>query len=137
MPMNVALVAQIRNALETSKRAPSDAARQLGVIENALRCLNALVADEKHCNYANYETFLVKLAIDNSKGTKQDALELARANAGERMALADALKDYVETWTQAGKANTLAGDLLGAALGSVDWRELAGELAGEVAEGVE
>src|SRR6187401_50654 len=111
MTMNKALVAQIRDAL-TPANNPEE--------ENALRCLDRLVEDEKHCNYANYETFLVKLAIDNSKGTKVDALELARAHQG--IELADALKDYVETWTQAGKSNTLAGDLLGAALGAVDWR---------------
>jgi len=136
--MNKALVAQIRDALEACKGATvmTDAAiARVAGVENALRCLSTLVEDEKHCNYANYETFLVKLAIDNSKGTKVDALELARAHQG--IELADALKDYVETWTQAGKSNTLAGDLLGAALGAVDWREIAGELTGEIAEGVE
>lgn len=137
MPLNVALVAQIRAAL-TAAKLSGPLSEKRASCDNALRCLDSLIESEKHCGYANYETFLVKLGIDNSKGTKADALELAAAHQG--IALADALKDYVETWTDADcgtrARNALLGDLKNAALGRVDWRELAGELTREIAEGV-
>jgi len=127
MTMNKALVAQIRDAL-TPANNPEE--------ENALRCLDALVEAEKHCNYANYETFLVKLAIDNDRDRKAAALALASEHEG--IELADALKVYVETWVYGAVGpDTLPEDLMGAAIGAVDWREIAGELAGEIAEGVE
>jgi len=134
MTMNKALVAQIRDALEAYKVASHCIGS--GTAENALRCLSTLVEDEKHCNYANYETFLVKLAIDNDRDRKAAALALASEHEG--IELADALKVYVETWVYGAVGpDTLPEDLMGAAIGAVDWREIAGELAGEIAEGVE
>jgi hypothetical protein len=137
MTMNKALVAQIRDALEASKRTtlgtPKATAR-VADVENALRCLATLEADEKHCNYANYETFLVHMAIHNDALRQGGALALAANCSNEGCELADALKDYVESWTAADNGNSLADDLLRAALGSVDWRELADELAEQIAD---
>lgn len=146
--MNPALVAIIQDALTAARNRAGNAACKTHSLSriaelradeaeaaNALQCLAELVEAQKHCGYANYETFLVKLAIDNAKGTKVEALALARTHQG--IALADALKDFVETWTLAGHGNSLRGDLTNAALGRVDWRELAQELEREVAEGVE
>ena len=128
---------EIRSALEVSNRSTLATVRGRAVA-SGLAALDRLIERERHCNYANYETFLVKLHIDNSHGTKAEALQLARDHSNEGCDLADALKDFAETWAGADVSeNTLGGDLASAALGNVDWREIAGELADEIAEGVE
>jgi len=137
MTMNKAVVAQIRGALEAAKTTLAMYRREADVAtacKHALGCLAKLESDEKHCNYANYETFLVNMAIHNDALRQGGALGLADNCSNEGCELADALKDYVESWTDADNGNGLADDLLRAALGSVDWRELADELAEQIAD---
>lgn len=93
-----------------------------------------------HNGWANYETWLVRLWIDNDQGAFETTLEVARealrlADTGphahqQQHASAD-VAAYLQDWfdMQAGEALPNAGpltDLLDAALSAVDWREIAG-----------
>ncbi|HTU61307.1 MAG TPA: hypothetical protein VMF89_22785 [Polyangiales bacterium] len=87
--------------------------------------------------HTNYETWAVSLYLDGNytgEGTYREVLELAEQHLADSRelgrdsddadyTLAEALKDYVETDLDISAG--LAGDLVGAALSEVDWRELA------------
>lgn len=79
--------------------------------------------------WANYETWLVALHIDNDAGTYERRRGMAEeARTGERIAacaLADALKGWVTDELVPQLENGLGADLLGAALSEVDWYEIA------------
>ena len=74
--------------------------------------------------WANYETWLVNLWIDNDPGTYGRAVEMARESEGDKYALADQIEEWVEEWAREG-VEGLAGDLVGAALSEVRWAEIA------------
>jgi hypothetical protein len=89
--------------------------------------------------WANYETWAVGMYLDGNydgEGTYRYVLDLV-AEADGVGQVADALQalatEQVEAATD-GLASGLAADLLGAALGSVDWRELAEHKVDEVAQ---
>lgn len=93
--------------------------------------------DERYNGWTNYETWFVALWIDNDEGTHErrhemarEALDHAEPNAllpemdTARYGYEQALEDWVEEMCDAPE-NGLAADLLTAALGRVDWREIA------------
>jgi len=73
--------------------------------------------------WSNYETWNVKLWLDNDLGTYRDTVEMARC-ARDEYQLAQDLRAYVEEMAPDLGASMFA-DLLGAALGEVDWSEIA------------
>ncbi len=112
------------------------------------------MADTKYNGWTNYETWLVKLWMDNDQGSyeywKEEAQNAyASAVAGEvlgrDMVAVSALRDtlqasFEEQWQDvmgaAGKhvhmASAVWADLMNAALSEVDWLEIAESLIGEV-----
>jgi hypothetical protein len=83
---------------------------------------------EKYNGWKNYETWNVKLWIDNEESTANYARELARGarecNDNPARALAGTLEELVTDNAPDIPASTYA-DLLGYALKSVDWYEIA------------
>jgi len=90
------------------------------------------MAESSYNGWANYETWAVKLHLDNEQGTYYDvtghATEMVTEAANAEME-ADAyefeswLKDYVEELLP--ELDGLACDLLRAALSEVNWQEIA------------
>jgi hypothetical protein len=72
--------------------------------------------------WTNYETWNVALWIDNEPGSYEQRRDLARA-ARNAWQLADSLRDWI--LEDAPNLGGLYGDLLGAALGEVNWQEIA------------
>ena len=92
------------------------------------------MADEGYNGWTNYPTWCVSLWIDNDEGTYTTSREMAanaRSEESEgtgRMArgtLADSLRDWVTNDLTPDLGATFAADLLGWALESVDWYEIA------------
>jgi hypothetical protein len=94
--------------------------------------------------WANYETWAVKLWMDNDQGSQEYWADVAREALAQpndsevltdaenaRYVLADRLKDEFEENSPIQDATVYA-DLLNAALGSVDWSEIAQALIEEV-----
>jgi len=104
------------------KAAAADYAGRLvadGVKENTMS-----TNDEKGYNgWTNYETWNVKLWLDNEEYTYHDMVDLAR-HAIDSGRLAGQIKEYVEDMMPDLGASMFA-DLLGAALHEVDWYEIA------------
>jgi hypothetical protein len=97
--------------------------------------------DSRYNGWTNYETWVVKLWIDNDQGTQEYWLEQAQeAQAtfedSALQNLANALyqshADYAAE--RLGQVNDVFADLLTAALDSVNWREIAANLMEEQAE---
>lgn len=85
------------------------------------------MSDSTYNGWKNYETWNVKLWLDNEQGTYNDVTEHAREVVeaeGERYEFADWLKQYVEEMRPEMPASMFS-DLLGAALSEVDWSEIA------------
>lgn len=114
-------------------------------------------ADEQGYNgWTNYETWAVGMYLDGNytgEGTYHEVLRIVvdvvetpnyNANPDEsflgspalsqRAQLADALKDYVQEATEVEDISGLLRDLLRAALGDVNWRELAEAKLAEITE---
>lgn len=83
--------------------------------------------------WSNYPTWNVALWLGNEPATYEDSRRITRENAHKgRSHVADALRDYVEEL--AGEPLTEASfvaDLLGHAIGEVDWFELADSMMDE------
>jgi len=105
------------------------------------------MTDEKYNGWTNYETWLVKLWIDNDQGSQEYWLEEARESVknavadygtkadAARYSLAGSLKDWHQE--QADEITGVTGmfkDLLTAALGSVNWNEIAANFLDEYTE---
>lgn len=88
--------------------------------------------------WTNYETWAVNLWLTNDEGlyhAVQDLAEQAKTDAGEskdeiwateaEVLLADALEEFIGEMTPDLGAS-LWSDLLTAAIGEIDWREIAG-----------
>ena len=105
--------------------------------------------DGKYNGYTNYETWAVKLWIDNDQPSQEYWLEGARISLTEApdngdpgtiftreeratFDLADALKEWHEENTPS--AFGVFADLLNASLGRVDWQEIATSLIADAAE---
>lgn len=108
--------------------------------------------DETYNGWANRATWLVALHLNNDQALQEDALRIAalaystavanvpnfmeddspeRVNRYAVSMTADAIKDYVEeltndgTYTTADPGAMLAADLIGTALATVEWAEVA------------
>lgn len=88
--------------------------------------------------WKNYETWNVALWIDNDQGSYSERCEMAQRAWDEaeqddkedqlndaKRALADSLKDWIEEMNPLASDASVFADLLGAALGEVDWYEIA------------
>ena len=113
------------------------------------------MADETHCGWFNYETWLVALWLDNDEGSQlywREATEeawnmaadsmpmkewsLSRRHTARHM-LAERLKIELEEGNPV-QTTDLYGDLMNAALAAVDWLEIADHyLADRVEHGQE
>lgn len=106
--------------------------------------------EKRYNGWTNYETWCVKLWIDNDQGeyemwreaTRESWLEaeeggnpyVAERQDRARILLAERLKDaYEEHAGEVGVSGVLA-DLLNAALGAVDWYEIAQSMLDDQAE---
>lgn len=95
--------------------------------------------------WANYETWNVALWIDNDYGLYQTRCEMAQDaydNADGEMDkakrnLADAIQEMIEEMNPLSSDASLFSDLLGAALGEVDWYEIAENFLEDVEKKVE
>lgn len=106
--------------------------------------------DKRYNGWANYETWAVKLWIDNEEPSYRHALSLATEHYSDasadktfsraeraRFALAEALKEEFEDGNPlAGETNAYS-DLLSAALSEVDWDEIAEAYIEEVQEEID
>ena len=87
--------------------------------------------------WKNYETWAVALWIDNDEGSyRWSRMLVAEAAAGageggETIAVADTLKDWQEAEMPELEASVWS-DLLSAALGEVDWYEIAENYLSEI-----
>ena len=107
-------------------------------------------ADKTYNGWTNYETWCVKLWIDNLEATYQHWRERATYWAGQdststywsqeesaRFNLADELRDTISDGADTYDIWQIAGmysDLLRAALSEVNWQEIAGAMLEDVAE---
>ncbi len=94
---------------------------------------------QQYNGWTNYETWAVNLWMDNDQGSKDYYLDLATdyyKTDGEYAiySLPDALKELHEQALPELKG--FAADLLGAAMHSVNWREIAEHLISEVKESI-
>ena len=107
------------------------------------RARRALIKDTTYNGWKNYETWCVKLWIDNEQSTQRYAHDMRDAvkevspiceqvktgiwtvEHANLFTLADTLKAWVEEALIPDLGATLASDLLGAALSEVDWDEIA------------
>lgn len=80
--------------------------------------------DKTYNGWSNYETWAVKLWLDNAQGTAEDMEALARSNNGDEYRMSQAVKSYVEDMMPDLGASMFA-DLLNASLSEVDWYEIA------------
>jgi len=86
---------------------------------------------KEYNGWTNYETWLVKLWIDNEQGSQDYWIERAEQNVkddedGDIRALAEELKDQHEEMLP--KLEGFAADLMNAALSEVNWEEIANSL---------
>lgn len=95
--------------------------------------------DQKYNGWTNYETWLVNLHLSNDQGlsesitwTLQDVQSSFGADAYGRGS--DALKAATEELLPLDSDNLFASDLLNAALGEVDWYEIAQNWMDELTE---
>ena len=97
-----------------------------------------MVTLDKTCNgWTNYETWNVKLWLDNEPATYELQKEMAEQarktpkvdvwtrEETTRFTLADFLKDWVEDNSPLADDASMYSDLLGAAISEVNWQEIA------------
>jgi hypothetical protein len=81
------------------------------------------MSESTYNGWTNYETWAVKLWLDNSQGDQEYAAELCTKAQNEFNA-ADDLRAFVEE-SMPDLGASMASDLLSSALGRVNWREIA------------
>ena len=79
---------------------------------------------KEYNGWTNYATWNVALWLDNEQGSHSHFVERAAALEDETWALAKEIEEYVREGAPDLDASTYA-DLLGAALSSVNWYEIA------------
>jgi hypothetical protein len=91
--------------------------------------------EDRHCGYANYETFTIAVVVDNDQGLLREIRALVAIEA--ELVGPDALPDFVKAWVESrfidpvcqegATHHGIAATLCNAALSEVDWLELAEE----------
>ncbi len=102
------------------------------------------MSDKTYNGWTNYETWLVKLWMDNDQGSSEHwqerAQEVFKVDGDESArSLADLLKDeheehYLEVLRHAKQECSLLSDLIGAAMSEVNWHEIAESLLADHVE---
>ena len=87
---------------------------------------------KEYNGWTNYETWVVKLWMDNSISAQQHYEELARSCDLDTHSLSKALEQ--EHDADAPETTGVFNDLLTSALGSVNWYEIADSIVGEIEE---
>lgn len=111
------------------------------------RWMQMTTTDKKYNGWTNYETWVVKLWMDNDEGSyrywQETAEELWDDNERDSdefcRAMADRLKDEHEASSQdilvhAHATSSVFSDLIGAALSEVNWYEIAESYVSELPE---
>lgn len=106
--------------------------------------------NKQYNGWANYETWAVKLWIDNEEPSYRHALSLATEHYSDasadktfsrseraRFGLADALKEMLEDGNPLTGEASVYSDLLSAALSEVNWDEIAEAYIEEVQEEID
>jgi leucyl aminopeptidase (aminopeptidase T) len=88
-------------------------------------------SDKTYNGWTNYETWLVKLWIDNDQGSQEYWLDEAR-RLDDVYHVASALKDWAQEF--APETTGMYADLMNAAISSVEWYEIAESLLEDVKE---
>lgn len=78
---------------------------------------------EEYSGWTNYETWLVKLWIDNDEAISINVSNLCKKKFEFESMKADALKDMIEECIDEDEAS-LKLDLISSALGRVNWKEI-------------
>lgn len=81
--------------------------------------------DTTYNGWTNYETWCVNLWLDNNEYTQGLVYEMANSDEYDNHRVAS-LEEMVEEWREEWKesGSSMFDDLLGAALGSVNWYEI-------------
>ena len=101
-----------------------------------------IMTKKEYNGWFNYETWLVKLWIDNDQGSQsywqEQAEEFYKVDADDCSGLADALKEHHEEYLSSIMPDSgFAADLMSAAMSEVNWREIAESLINDAKEAVE
>jgi hypothetical protein len=86
-----------------------------------------------YSGWTNYETWNVKLWLDNEPGTYDLQQEMAEAAEKDASDLANALRDFV-TENMPDLDASMYSDLLTAAIGEVNWHEMAEAIIEDIEE---
>ena len=84
--------------------------------------------DKTYNGWKNYETWCVKLWLDNDQGTydlQQEWAEQEKGTSNPAFGVMILVKEFVEECNPLADQASLFTDLLGAALSEVDWHEIA------------
>lgn len=91
---------------------------------------------ERHCGYANYETFTIAVVVDNDQQLYKESRAMVAQSQSERE-YAFEVADDVRAWVEArfitpvtedgATHHGIAATLVNSALGEVDWAELVEE----------
>jgi hypothetical protein len=95
------------------------------------------MSQQGYNGWSNYPTWAVNLWLSNDEGLYRETLELAQdasRNDEARGSLAQSLKDWVVDDLAPDLGASFAADLLGYALGEVDWDEIAAAWLEDAAE---
>ena len=83
-----------------------------------------MTTENGYNGWKNYETWCIKLWLDNDQGEQEYMMELTRDNLDDAHDLANVIKDYIEE-NMPEIANSVYLDLLQSAINNADFREIA------------
>lgn len=92
---------------------------------------------KEHNGWTNYQTWCVKLWLDNDEELYESALEIARNSKGEdspRSYIKENLQEHINCYNPLSDGASMFTDLLGYALETVNWFAIADAYLEEVAD---